>query len=457
MTALQNAAPHTPDSVLHPALPHLDEALERLPERERDVILAHYYQGRTYREIATLREESEAAVQRRASRALEKLSAFLRRRGVAVSAVAVGAGLSGLLRQSAPAELAPLLASSASSAALSSPAPWMGSTAIKAALLVLTAGLPASIAFGVARYQHAGKEITAPRGGSSSGKFLNLAPGELKPLNIEPGGPPGDWRELIAGAAEVLRHADDPGAVPRAAWMLSPLKADEFAPALAWIEALPQDDPARERLAGITLCLRANIDAPAAWRESRNFIPENDDSVSEERGQYCLDIGTTLFLKFWNADPAACIAALPPDNDVRSMLARQAMEKILVSESERNRWMEAVAKTSGDEARLRGAIFALGSASDDARHAAGCLSWAMELPFTGEGHRDNLLKFVFSMAANEEQFGRNLNGWLDRLPADSAGLPDLQRAVLGMEEEIRMKLSGIIRRPDLLKSIQDSL
>ena len=196
MHALQTSliqSTETPEEALHPALPHLDEALERLAERDREVLLAHYYSGRTYREIAACRQESEAAVQRRASRALEKLSASLRRLGVAVPAAVLGAGLSGVLQTSAPAGLVPLNVSVMMGGTKGSTAAALGPVLGRAAILLLAGGLSAVAAYAVAGNLNAAASSQPPaipqrNSGANAGAL-----GGLKPLAIPRTGPAGTW------------------------------------------------------------------------------------------------------------------------------------------------------------------------------------------------------------------------------------------------------------------------
>lgn len=53
------------------------EALFRLPERDRNAVYLHYYEGYTAREIAGLLGGNERAVTKRICRAREKLRRFL--------------------------------------------------------------------------------------------------------------------------------------------------------------------------------------------------------------------------------------------------------------------------------------------------------------------------------------------------------------------------------------------
>src|SRR5688572_13812999 len=75
------------------ALEHLDAALDGLNGAERQCVLERYQQERPLRDIATSAGKSEDAARMTINRALEKMSGFLRRRGVALSVTGLAAGL----------------------------------------------------------------------------------------------------------------------------------------------------------------------------------------------------------------------------------------------------------------------------------------------------------------------------------------------------------------------------
>jgi RNA polymerase sigma factor (sigma-70 family) len=62
--------------------PAVDEALEGLPETQREVLLLHFLQGRTTTQIAVAQGISQSTVSRRMNEALESLRQVLRERGV---------------------------------------------------------------------------------------------------------------------------------------------------------------------------------------------------------------------------------------------------------------------------------------------------------------------------------------------------------------------------------------
>jgi len=98
-------------------LPELDSALDALPGRDRALLLARFFEDRSYQELARTTGRSEAALMQQQHRALEKLSTLLQRRGVAVPTATLTAGLGTTLTQAAPAGLAASLATAAPAAA----------------------------------------------------------------------------------------------------------------------------------------------------------------------------------------------------------------------------------------------------------------------------------------------------------------------------------------------------
>lgn len=85
--------------------PMLDEAMERLPGCDRDILLLHHVDGLTFSDIARRLGIGAAAAQKRGIRALEKLSRFLRTKKGVVSATALGAFLGSELTRAAPVSL----------------------------------------------------------------------------------------------------------------------------------------------------------------------------------------------------------------------------------------------------------------------------------------------------------------------------------------------------------------
>jgi RNA polymerase sigma factor (sigma-70 family) len=86
----------------HPAAPEsdvwpmLEEALATLPDAEREAVVMHHLQDRSYAEMAAALDLTEAAARKRVSRGIQSLSAQLRKRGFGGSAASLLAGATAL-------------------------------------------------------------------------------------------------------------------------------------------------------------------------------------------------------------------------------------------------------------------------------------------------------------------------------------------------------------------------
>ena len=84
----------------------LEQALDQLNQADRELVLARFYQGKKFREIAEDSQRSEAACKMRLKRVLAQMSTWLNRRGHALNITALTALLSRDLTQAAPLKLA---------------------------------------------------------------------------------------------------------------------------------------------------------------------------------------------------------------------------------------------------------------------------------------------------------------------------------------------------------------
>lgn len=96
---------HTPESSWRDAVPLLDQALDALPEKDRQVIFLKYFDGLTFEQMARQFGGEPAAWRQRGSRAVERLRGSLAKRGVTVGASAIATGLGTTLSQAAPASI----------------------------------------------------------------------------------------------------------------------------------------------------------------------------------------------------------------------------------------------------------------------------------------------------------------------------------------------------------------
>ena len=86
--------------------PLLDEALNELGETDRAALVLRYFENQSAREVAAALRMKEAAVQKRVTRALEKLRARLVKRGVTLTATVIAGAVAANVIQAAPAGLA---------------------------------------------------------------------------------------------------------------------------------------------------------------------------------------------------------------------------------------------------------------------------------------------------------------------------------------------------------------
>jgi RNA polymerase sigma factor (sigma-70 family) len=86
--------------------PHLNDALDRLSQADREVLMIRFFGNKSHRELAGLLGVNEVAAKKRVSRALEKLRLIFARRGVVVPSVTLAAAFTTHGTQAAPAGLA---------------------------------------------------------------------------------------------------------------------------------------------------------------------------------------------------------------------------------------------------------------------------------------------------------------------------------------------------------------
>lgn len=90
---------HTDNTVGHQQLTELlDDALDRLNSRERDVVILKFFEERSFKEVAEVLKISEKAAEKRVARALIKLKGFVAKKGAVVPMAVVAAALSNTVR-----------------------------------------------------------------------------------------------------------------------------------------------------------------------------------------------------------------------------------------------------------------------------------------------------------------------------------------------------------------------
>jgi RNA polymerase sigma factor (sigma-70 family) len=86
--------------------PLLDDAMGRLGETDRNVVVLHFFENKTAREVAAALKLTEAAAHKRVNRVLDKLRKFFSQRGVTLAAAAIAGAVSANSAHAAPVGLA---------------------------------------------------------------------------------------------------------------------------------------------------------------------------------------------------------------------------------------------------------------------------------------------------------------------------------------------------------------
>ena len=100
-------------SVWKDIAPLLEEAMGRLGETDRNVVVLRFFENKTAAEVAAKLDLTETAAHKRSNRALAKLRKFLAGRGVSLSVVILAAALSSNSVNAAPVGLAKALSAAA--------------------------------------------------------------------------------------------------------------------------------------------------------------------------------------------------------------------------------------------------------------------------------------------------------------------------------------------------------
>ena len=249
----------------------LDAALAALPETDRQIILQRYWQTLPFKRIAALAGTTVAACEKRAERALEKLSRRLRRRGAGVSAAALALGLGPALTNAsaAPATLV-RLTSGALTAAKSAPVSsgfltsmlLMKSKLAPAAMLAALIGMCGAGGWVAGRAAHSEPAAIAASGtpGSRVATGGNRAPADpAVKVRRE------SLRALMQAAQRDLTTASyDPAVKARAAARIAAIAPQDIRAALAFADELIAASGDSSPLAALVLQRWAEFDGPAA-------------------------------------------------------------------------------------------------------------------------------------------------------------------------------------------------
>jgi RNA polymerase sigma factor (sigma-70 family) len=90
---MQSNPPDDSDHLWQQMTPLLNDLIDDLREKDRDAIVLRFLKGKDYREVGAALGATEEAAQMRVSRALDKLRRLFAKRGVVISATALGAAI----------------------------------------------------------------------------------------------------------------------------------------------------------------------------------------------------------------------------------------------------------------------------------------------------------------------------------------------------------------------------
>jgi RNA polymerase sigma factor (sigma-70 family) len=210
--------------------PLLDEAVHRLSQTEQNAVVLRFFEGKSLREVGRALALSEDAVQKRISRAVEKLRTYFARRGLTASSAAIGAALLAHSAQTAPAGLAAGLANGSLAAASGTAAGALTGLIARVVLskakiaVVAGAGIAAVVAWVVSAPQKPGGLATANLVQQQpAGQFENAPPEDQLPADAsEPGTQPaprgsrGRLRSRAQDAAHLKTESENANVVSEA-------------------------------------------------------------------------------------------------------------------------------------------------------------------------------------------------------------------------------------------------
>ncbi len=237
-------AMHLTDPLWHQLSPLLDEALDRLPEPDRDALVLRFFERHDYRAVGEALGVSDDTAQKRVSRALEKLRVWLGRHGVTSTAGALSAVLTAEAVRSAPASLESALAGTALATAASSgdAVSWwdLMSRATRWKLAAGGVALAGTLAWQqveLRRWRAEAKSAGAAAAAASVAPPVPPAPARARPA--AGGAADSPHADVIAEAARILRGgAQDVSSTTQALAVLARIDGARIPEALAGVAAV---------------------------------------------------------------------------------------------------------------------------------------------------------------------------------------------------------------------------
>lgn len=154
----------TPPEFWERLRPELDAALQELSELDREALLLRFFEGRRYAEIAAQLQWSEKTAHKRVERALERLRAQLKKRGLTSTSAALTLALSAQSAIASPSGLATVVTNAVfatgvvpAAGGLTTALHFMGTTKAIGTAAVVAVGIAGAIALNEARAARAAR------------------------------------------------------------------------------------------------------------------------------------------------------------------------------------------------------------------------------------------------------------------------------------------------------------
>lgn len=112
--------PISPSPVNEAMIEELDDALLALPAKDRDALILRFFEGKEFKSLGATLGLSEEAARKRVTRALDRLTGNLKRKGIAVGSVSLGTAMQGFGASPVPAAVISVVSETALKAATAS-------------------------------------------------------------------------------------------------------------------------------------------------------------------------------------------------------------------------------------------------------------------------------------------------------------------------------------------------
>ncbi len=482
-----------PDSLL----PELDDALDALPRADRELLLARYFEDRSYRELAATTGRSEAALMQQHHRALAKLSRLFQKRGLAVSTAVLASGLGAPFATAAPSSVVTTLAAAAPTLGLSTSLALTLAmqTKTQLALATVAACLVAGTAsFFVGRVE--GKARTERHLVATRSAPPSSLPKEATAATDKPDATtvvlPTDIQGKLAKATTDWRAATDEKGRAQALAIIDTLTAEEVPMVLAYLESVREENALFLALAERVLPLWAvhEPEAALAWLSEQLPRPRRQklmERMLEEWGgrdhtaalawwgkvMDSLEFPITengfgnlnkVVLSGWaRSDPGGLLATTRKDNDPTRLEHGKAMEDALLvaaaDSQSRLKLIEAIADLPNDVEKMTFYVKVLGPLM--VMDTSAMREVALAFPLEKAHNREDLLvmtafaPLLFSGDENEAV------GWL-RQNMDHTAIPAaFERLLTGtvgdLPKEVFQQKANEYLPPPIVERIRQAL